>query len=167
MQLNTILKAFLIVALLAGFAGLHGQKVHAATKVPDFSLPSVPENKPVDIKDYRGQVVLLTFWATWCGPCIQEIPSLNKLQEDFGPAGFSVIGISMDLGGTGPVEKIMKKTGITYTIVMGNQKISKDFGGIFGLPTSFLVDRSGKLIKRYIGWTSHGVFEKDIKEAVK
>jgi len=143
-----------------------GVLAQAAPKVPDFILQSVPEKKEINIKDYRGKVVLVTFWATWCGPCVQEIPSLKSLQEAYGPQGFTVIGISMDQGGARVVEKMMHKTQINYPIVMGNNQVSRDFGGIFGIPASFLVDRSGNVVKRYTGWVSHDVLEADIKKVV-
>jgi len=143
-----------------------GVLVQAAPKVPGFILQSVPEKKEINIKDYRGKVVLVTFWATWCGPCVQEIPALKSLQEVYGPQGFSVLGIAMDQGGARIVEKMMKKTKINYPVVMGNNEVSRAFGGIFGIPASFLVDRSGDVVKRYTGWVSHDVLETDLKKVV-
>nr|MBF0223210.1 TlpA family protein disulfide reductase [Desulfobulbaceae bacterium] len=157
------LRVFLLVFLMVLASNMVAQ---AATKVPDFILRSVPDKKEINIKDHRGKVVLITFWATWCGPCVKEIPSLNSLQEVYGPQGFSVLGISMDQGGVRIVENMMKKTSINYPIVMDNQKVSKSFGGIFGIPTSFLIDRSGNIVKRYTGWVSHDVLETDIKKVV-
>ena len=151
--------AFLMVLFSASMAS-------AATKVPDFILKSVPEKKEINIKDYRGKVVLVTFWATWCGPCVQEIPSLKSLQDVYGPQGFSVLAISMDQGGPRVVEKMMKRTNINYPVVMGTSKVSKAFGGIFGIPTTFLIDQSGNVLKRYTGWVSHDVLETDIKKVV-
>lgn len=155
------------VMLLACFIVLvSGMWAQAATKVPDFILRSVPEQKEINIKDYRGKVVLVTFWATWCGPCVQEIPSLISLQEAYGKQGFSVLGISMDQGGARIVEKMMKKTSINYPVVMGTSKVSRAFGGIYGIPASFLIDQSGDVVKRYTGWVSHDVLEADIKKIV-
>lgn len=139
----------------------------AATKVPDFSFPSVSDSAKVDIRDFRGKVVLINFWATWCGPCVQEIPSLASLQDVYGEQGFSVLGISVDQGGSGVVAKMMKKTGVNYPVVVGNSKVSRDFGGVYGVPTSFLVDRSGNVLKRYTGFVGHKVFEEDIKAALQ
>jgi len=165
---SVLKKCVVLLSVVAVCAVMAVPTVAGATKtVPSFSLPSVPDKKPVDIMDYRGKVVLVTFWATWCGPCVQEIPSLISLNEEFGPQGFSVIGISMDQGGARVVKKMMDKTGINYTVAMGNSKVSRDFGGIFGIPTSFLIDRSGKILKRYTGYVSHDVLARDISKAIK
>ena len=138
-----------------------------AVKVPDFALPAIQDQKVIDITKYRGKVVLINFWATWCGPCVQEIPSLISLQNEFGPQGLAVIGVSMDNGGEGAVQKLITKTGINYPVVMGNAKISQDFGGIFGIPASFLVDQSGSVTKRFNGWTSHEQFVEAIKKILQ
>ena len=162
-----VTKFFVIFAVLFfAVSWFSPSQARSISKVPDFSLPAVPDKKPVAFRDYKGKVVLLTFWATWCGPCVQEIPSLISLQKEFGSDNFSVIAISMDQGGDSLVGKMIKKTGINYPVVMGNAKVSQDFGGIFGIPTSFLVSRSGKVVKRYNGWVSHYVLEKDIKRVI-
>ncbi|MBU4151714.1 MAG: TlpA family protein disulfide reductase [Proteobacteria bacterium] len=153
----------LVVTLWIGCGGV----AQAAVKVPDFALPAVQDQKVVDITKLRGKAVLINFWATWCGPCVQEIPSLISLQKEFGPQGLAVIGVSMDQGGEGPVQKIIDKTGINYPVIMGNSQISRDFGGIFGIPASFLVDQSGTVRKRFDGWTSHETFVEDVKQILQ
>jgi len=153
---------FLLIAIL--FSAFEVQA--AAAQVPGFTLPAVPGNEVIDIRDFRGKVVLVNFWATWCGPCIQEIPSLNSLQEKFAGQGFSIIGISLDRGGPAIVEKMINRAGIKYPILLGNTKVSKEFGGIFGVPTSFLLDRSGKVLKKYTGYVTHSVFENDIGQII-
>lgn len=157
------LAGLLVVAFLAGFV----VSAQAAVKVPDFAEPAVQDQKVVDITKLRGKAVLINFWATWCGPCVQEIPSLISLQKEFGPQGLEVIGVSMDQGGAGPVQKIIDKTGINYPVIMGNAQISRDFGGIFGIPASFLVDQSGTVRKRFDGWTSHETFVEDVKQILQ
>ena len=152
-----VILAFLAVTSTAG----------ASTKVPDFSFPSVIDNKTIDIRDFRGKIVLVNFWATWCGPCIKEIPSLIELQKEFGTQDFSVIGISVDQGGKRGVVNAIKKMGVTYPMVIGDSKVSRQFGGVFGVPTSFLIDRSGNVIKKYPGYIGHQIFVDDIKTAIK
>jgi thiol-disulfide isomerase/thioredoxin len=161
---KSIVLSFLCLVLLSFVAV---GELAAATRVPDFNFPSVSDRETVDIRDYRGKVVLINFWATWCGPCIKEIPSLAGLQDEFGPQGFSVIGISIDQGGSKVVGKMMKKAGVNYPVVIGNSKLSREFGGVFGVPTSFLVDRAGNVLKRYTGYIGHQVFSDDIVKALK
>jgi len=157
-----------LVALLLGLAGVGVTTLaQAAVQVPDFALPAIQDQKVVDINKLRGKAVLINFWATWCGPCVQEIPSLISLQKEFGPQGLAVIGVSMDQGGESAVQKVIDKTGINYPVVMGDAKISRDFGGIFGIPASFLVDQSGTVRKRFNGWTSHDQFVEDIRQVLK
>lgn len=162
----TLWKKMVGLLLLTFWVGCVGS-VQAAVKVPDFALPAVQDQKVVDITKLRGKAVLINFWATWCGPCVQEIPSLISLQKEFGPQGLEVIGVSMDQGGEGPVQRIIDKTGINYPVIMGNAQISRDFGGIFGIPASFLVDQSGTVRKRFDGWTSHETFVEGVKQILQ
>jgi peroxiredoxin len=165
--MKLIQKKLALVFLLVSFGSLLASYAHAAVKVPDFALPSIQDQKMIDINSFRGKAVLINFWATWCGPCVQEIPSLISLQNEFGPQGLTVIGVSMDQNGEGPVQKLIEKTGINYPVVMGDAKISRDFGGIFGIPASFLIDQSGTVRKRFNGWTSHEAFVEDIKHVLQ
>lgn len=164
--MRSMWKKRISVLLLAGCAGI-ASLAQAAVQVPDFALPAIQDQKVVDINQYRGKAVLINFWATWCGPCVQEIPSLVSLQKEFGPQGLTVIGVSMDQGGESSVRKVIEKTGINYPVVMGDTKISQDFGGIYGIPASFLVDQSGNVRKRFNGWTSHDTFVEDIKQILQ
>jgi thiol-disulfide isomerase/thioredoxin len=121
---------------------------HGATieKMPEFSLSSALDGKVVNSKDFSGKVLLITFFATWCPPCRQEIPTLIRLQNDYGPKGFSVIGLSVDEKGPKVVVKMIRA-----------------FGGVAGIPTSFLVNRQGMIVKRYPGYVPHALLDKDIK----
>ena len=162
-MMKILQKKALLFFLLASLGGLWLSSAQAAVKVPDFALPAIQDKKIIDITQFRGKAVLINFWATWCGPCVQEIPSLISLQNEFGPQGLAVIDVSMDQNGEGPVQKLIEKTGINYPVVMGDAKISRDFGGIFGIPASFLIDQSGTVRKRFNGWTSHDAFVENIK----
>jgi len=159
--------AIIFVLTLILCASLTLKSAQAATKVPDFSFDSVNDKGNIDIKDFRGKVVLINFWATWCGPCVKEIPSLIELQKEFGPQGFSIIGISVDQGGSRGVKKAAEKMGINYPIVIGSSKVGRQFGGVYGVPTSFLVDRAGNVLKKYPGYINHEVFVSDIKSVIK
>jgi len=96
----------------------------------------------VDLKTYRGNVVLLTFWATWCVPCRIEMPRFVEWQRNYGPAGLRIIGVSMD-DDTAPVRELCRDNGVNYPVVMGDAKLGLRYGGVLGLPLTFLIDRRG------------------------
>lgn len=152
--------------MLAAVICLDVSLAQGADKAPDFALPAVQDKKIIDMSKLRGKPVLVTFWATWCGPCVLEIPSLISLQKEFGAQGLVVIGVSVDQGGEGPVRNVIDKTGINYPVIMGDSKLGREFGGVSGIPASFLVDQSGMIRKRFDGLTSHDVFEKNIKQVL-
>lgn len=165
MKKNSVTKLYFIFFgfFLAMTLALVGN-VSSATQMPRFSLKSVVDGKKVDSNKFQNQVVLITFFATWCPPCIEEIPSLIKLQDEFAEQGFSVVAVSVDQGGAKSVKKMVDKTGINYPVLLADSKITRDFGNIVGIPTSFLVNRKGKVIKNYPGYVGHGVFAADIKQ---
>jgi thiol-disulfide isomerase/thioredoxin len=122
--------------------------IHSA---PDFTRPTL-DGKPLRLTSYRGKLVLLNFWATWCGPCIAEIPRFSAWQTKFGPQGFQVVGVSMD-DDQAPVQKFNRKYQPTYPIVMGDEHLGDLYGGVLGLPVSYLISPEGKVIARYQGET--------------
>ncbi|MBI5557610.1 MAG: TlpA family protein disulfide reductase [Deltaproteobacteria bacterium] len=160
------LRFFLVVLCAALLAGPVNQAI-AAAPMPHFNLPSVTDGKAMNSDAFQGKVLLITFFATWCPPCMQEIPSLISLQEEFGAKGFSVVAISVDQGGTKSVQKLVEKRGINYPVLMADSKITDDFGGIVGIPTSFLVNQQGSVIKNYPGYVTHNVLVEDIKQLIK
>jgi len=157
----------LILAIVLSFFSLLTGPAHAASQMPHFALPSVEDGATIDSNSYKGKVLLINFWATWCPPCRKEIPSLIELQKEFGPKGFSVIGISTDEGGSALVAKFTKKMEINYPVVMGDTKTPMAFGGIIGIPSSFLVNRQGTVVKRYDGYVDHETLVTDIKSVMQ
>jgi cytochrome c biogenesis protein CcmG/thiol:disulfide interchange protein DsbE len=121
-----------------------------ASDVPQFSFTSL-EGKTVAMKDLGNKVLIVDFWATWCGPCREEIPHLNELYSELKSKGLEIVGISMDTDGTDGVKDFAREFRIQYPIVMGDEKVAESFGGIIGLPTTFIIDRDGKIAKKYIG----------------
>ena len=105
--------------------------------------------------------MLLDFWATWCVPCRDEIPHFIELQNRYGDQGLQIIGVSMD-DGPEPVRDFQKSFKMNYPVLMGNAKTGELYGGILGLPVSFLIGRDGRIVARHIGATSPAVFEKEI-----
>ncbi len=116
----------------------------------------------VDLKSLRGKVVLLNFWATWCAPCLIEMPELNVWQRQYGAQGLQVIGISMD-DDAAPVRKLTAKLKTEYPIAMGDAKLGELYGGVMGLPLSFLIDRNGVVRARFQGETDLKNIEKQMK----
>lgn len=131
-------------------------------QAPEFELTSLAGNK-INLKDYRGKVVLLDFWATWCGPCKIEIPGFEQLQDKYGAQGLRIIGVSMD-DGPAPVRRFYQQFHMNYPVVMGDNKVGELYGGIMALPTSFLIGRDGRIYAKHVGLTSKAVFETEIKE---
>ncbi len=129
---------------------------------PSLQLQSL-EGKTVKLSDYKGKIVVLNFWATWCPPCREEIPDLVALQKQYAAQGVVVLGVSMDEGGPAKVASFAKKYGINYPVVMGDAKASADYGGIQVLPTTFIIDRAGKIVDGLQGATDRAGFEAAIK----
>lgn len=135
----------------------------AATKMPSFSLESVREGRIVKSDVFNGKVLLLTFFATWCPPCVEEVPILVTLQKEHAAAGFSVVGLSVDQTGPASVAKFMKKQKINYPVLMAEPRTTEDFGGVYGIPVAFLVNKSGNVVKKYTGYVQHQILERDIR----
>ena len=164
---NQWLKASLVVALLALASGCarstsevpstdNGAK---GTPAPAVSFENL-DGQTVNLSQYRGKVVLVNFWATWCEPCRSEIPELIEYQKKYGDKGFTVLGVAMDQEGKSVVAPFVEKQQfdvngqkmtMNYPIVLGNEKIATQFGGIIGMPTTFVISKDGKVVKRVIG----------------
>jgi cytochrome c biogenesis protein CcmG, thiol:disulfide interchange protein DsbE len=147
-----------------------------STSTPPTDAPTVAlkdlNGKDVTLQQYKGDVVLVNFWATWCDPCKSEIPELIGLQQKYGPRGFEILGLSMDEDGKKAVQPFLdkerfdvdgQKEAINYPIVFANDTIAEKFGGVMGLPTSLLFTRDGKEIKRIVGPVDLRDISKDIE----
>ena len=131
-------------------------------KAPDFNLKDLNGN-PVKLSDYKGRVVLINFWATWCPPCRMEIPHFIELQKKYQGKGFVIIGISRDEDGIDAVKPFVNEFKINYQVLLEDDKVADDYGGIVGIPTSFLVDTEGNQVKKYYGYTETSEIEKDMR----
>ncbi len=129
---------------------------------PDFALKDA-DGRTVRLSDYKGKVVLLDFWATWCGPCRMEIPWFIEMQRQNRDRGFEVLGVSMDDNGWEDVKPFLAEMQVNYRIVIGNDKTAEVYGGVESLPTTFLIDREGRIAVVHVGLTSR----KDIQDGVE
>ena len=116
----------------------------------------------LEMSDLRGKVVLVNFWATWCGPCREEIPYLARLTERY-PEHLVVIGVSEDAGGVDMVEAFADQYGVNYPIVMSTPEIKRAFPGVFALPTSFVVDPDGQMVQTHVGLISPVILEQETR----
>ncbi len=130
---------------------------------PDFTLPKARGEGAIALSEYRGNVVLVNFWATWCPPCREEIPAFIQVRDKLHADGFEIIGVSLDEGGPSVVLPFAQEYGITYPLAMGDQALTQRYGGIRGIPTSFLVDREGKIVQKYLGAVDAQTLENAVK----
>ncbi len=144
------------------------QKVTLANKsgfktAPDFSLKD-SSGAQKKLSDFKGSIVIIDFWATWCPPCREEIPHFVELYNKYKNQGLEIIGVSMDQSPERVMPGFIEKNNINYTILFGEDNVYDLYGGINAIPTTFIVDKEGNLVRKYVGYREKGVFEQDIKE---
>ena len=136
--------------------------VDVGSTAPDWKLRAV-DGRDVSAADFAGKVLVIDFWATWCPPCRAEIPGFVELQKKYEKDGLVIVGISVDQGGVELVKKFIAQNKINYSIVMADDKVADTFGGIEGIPTTFVIDRTGKIQLKEVGFVEPAEFEKRIK----
>ena len=134
-------------------------------KAADFSLLNLSQKK-VNLSDYQGKVIILDFWAPECPPCRMEIPDFVELQKEWGDKGIQVIGITCSRMRLKAITSFARKYKINYPVLLCNEQTLRKYGPIRGIPTTFVIDREGKIYKKYIGYRAKGVFENDIKKLI-
>ena len=128
---------------------------------PDFKLDGL-DGKPLSLAAAHGKVVLLNFWATWCGPCREEIPDLIELQTKYKDR-LQIIGISVDDDEAGVVKKVVDETGINYPVAMASLEVRMQYGGITALPTSFVLDTEGRVVQKHEGLRDPLLYEIEVR----
>jgi thiol-disulfide isomerase/thioredoxin len=135
--------------------------------MPAFDLKDL-RGKGLSSDELRGKVVLIDFWATWCGPCKKEMPGYQKLLERYGPRGFVVIGFKFDtMADTEDPVKFARRMGVRYPLAIAPDELKQEFGGIEGLPTTMLYDRKGILRKKVVGFEYTEAFETVVKQLIE
>jgi len=132
---------------------------------PDFQLTSL-DGKQVKLSDFRGKAVLLNFWATWCSPCKVEMPWFVDLQKKYGSDGLVVIGVAMDDTDTPKIARFASEMGVNYPVLLGTDKVSEDYGNVEFLPTTFYIDRDGKIVGKGTGLLGRDEVEQNIQKAL-
>lgn len=138
-----------------------------APLAPDFSLLDLDGNK-VALSDYKGKVVFVNFWATWCGPCRGEIPEFVELIKNYGDDDFAILGISVD--NDKDYDKLpgfVKQYSINYPVLLAEPKVVASYGGIEGIPTTFVIDRQGRALGKIVGARDYATFEKIVKSLLQ
>ena len=133
---------------------------------PDFTLKDA-NGRTVHLSDYRGKVVLLDFWATWCGPCRIEIPWFVEMERRNKDRGFAVLGVAMDDEGWEVVKPFLAELGVNYRVMIGDDATAQLYGGVNELPTTFLIDRVGKIAAVHLGLVSKRDFEDGIEQLLQ
>ena len=172
-----ILSGLFVAATAALFAATAARKQitprEESSIAPAASAPSLSwelkdvSGKLVKSSDFAGKVVILDFWATWCGPCRMEIPGFIEFQKQYADKGLVVVGVSLDQDGASVVKSFMDKSGINYPVLLGDETIVSAFGGVEGIPTTFIIDRKGQIVRKHVGYAEKAEFEADIKPLLK
>jgi thiol-disulfide isomerase/thioredoxin len=158
-----LILSFLLVLFL--FAVCNAQSIQPQ-KAPNFSLKSY-DGKIVELAKLKGKVVIVNFWATWCPPCRAEIPDFIKVYDAYKSKGLEIVGIALDEDGWPKVKPFAEKNKINYPVVLGNAEVVQQYGGIEGIPTTFIVDKKGNIVDRQVGMLTKSMLEQKIRLLLK
>lgn len=165
---RSVVVPFAVGLLLAGCGETHDHEAEAAATdaarvgpAPDFTLKDLEGNE-VSLSDYKGEVVLLNFWATWCGPCKIEMPWFVEFQRQYKDKGFTVLAVSLD-DDIDPVAPFVEKYELNFPVVWGDNETADKFGGVAALPTTLIINREGEIVDSHTGLVSKSVYVEQIE----
>lgn len=165
---SVLLVCLAVAALLWSCSGTEplnaeARAVSSRKMAADFTLRDA-NGTAVKLSDYRGKVVLLNFWATWCGPCTLEIPWFIEFEKQYKTQGFAVVGVSMDEDGWNAIKPYMAEHKMNYRVLLGDDSVSQLYGGVDSLPTTFMIDRAGRVaFPPHIGLAGKNEYLKEIQ----
>ncbi len=163
---SKILSMVALLIFCAGIISCQGKAGKAADgepMAPDFTLTDI-SGQEFSLSSTRGKVVILDFWATWCPPCRMEIPHFEALYKEYKGKGLEIIGVALDRGGASDVIPFVKANGVTYPVVIGGAEVTALYGGFRGIPTTFVLDRNGAIVEKFVGYREKETFEEAIKK---
>ena len=177
-QISVIVRTIAATSVLCAVLSISGCNSYTSTvkaavleekkrkQAPDFALKDA-NGQTVKLSDYRGKVVLLNFWATWCGPCKIEMPWFKDFEQNYKDKNFSVLGISLDDDGWKAVKPYIEENKINYRVVIGTEQIAQLYGEVDSLPTTFIIDREGRVAAVHIGLVSKSVYTNEILDLLE
>lgn len=134
-------------------------------KAPDFKVRS-GDGTEYSLSDFKGKMVILNFWATWCPPCKKEIPDFIALYDEYKDEGLVILGVSVDQGGWMVTKEFSDNTGINYPVAMANRDMIYQYGGIKSIPTTFIIDQKGRIAGQFTGYRPKNVWEDQIVQTL-
>jgi thiol-disulfide isomerase/thioredoxin len=174
---NALVFASLLIAIIGMLAtGKYLDRTHGrpasrmvgdvrGIPAPNFELASL-DGQRVKLSDYRGKAVLLNFWATWCSPCKVEMPWFVELQKKYGNEGLVILGVAMDDSDEPKIAQFASEMGVNYPVLLGTDKVSEEYGNVEFLPTSFYIDREGRIVGKGTGLLGRHEIEENVQKAL-
>ena len=150
-----VMALFLAISLIASATAW-------GAAAPDFNLKDVLQGQNYSLSQFRGKVVMINFFTFFCGPCREEMPDLNKIYQEYKGKGFQTLGIALSSDPT-QIRFLVKQLGLTYPVLIGNDKVGEAYGNVTVVPTTFLIDKQGNIAKKFEGTRSKAVLEKEIQ----
>ena len=160
---------FLLISSVSCDAREHaaggGGSASGKGNAPNFVL-TTSSGKEIELQKLSGKVVVVNFWATWCGPCRAEIPGMLEVYAKYKEKGLEIVGISLDQSGWRVINPFVERMNITYPVVWDRGEVAQAYGGIQAIPTTFIIDREGNVVKRHMGYLSREAFEQVLQQYI-